>query len=188
MMNDRTRERQIRLKDKCRGRFGYPGTEAEIYQACEKCNGCRQKDPVEHVYNVPEKGGYISEAKYNKMPNCIIVFSTEPSYYNDGKPYHSCLCGFRPWFVKSFKDNKLEITKQEDEAYQFFSDTEVDECMKYIISKKSPWTIAIWEYTGNKLVSECVHYPNENWWMNKSLQPSLMYKSVADWMKEHNEL
>ena len=188
MMDNRTRELQIRLKDKCRGRFGYPGTEAEIYRACEKCNGCRQKDPIEHVYNVPEKGGYISEEKYNKTRSCIIVFSMNPSYYSDGRQRHSYFCENDQWFVESFKDNNLKITRIEQNAYQFFSDKEVDECMKYILTHKYPWTIANWEFEGNKIISECVHYPNEYWSQNKGLQPSLMNKSVDDWMKEHNEL
>ena len=136
MMDDRTREVQIKLKDKCRGRFGYPGTEAEIYQACEKCNGCRQKDPIERVYNVPEKGGYISEVKYDQTRSCIIVFSIKNSYYSDGMPYHSYSCENDQYFVKSFKDNVLVTTRIEKEAYQFFSDKEVDKCMEYILSHR----------------------------------------------------
>ena len=188
MMDNRTREVQLRLKDKCRGRFGYPGTEEEIYQACWKCNGCRQKDPVEYAYYVPEKGGYISEAKYNNTRSCIIVFSIDHTFYSDEREHHSYGCENDQWYVKSFKDNKLIKTRNEDEAYQFFSDKAADECMEYILSHEHPWTIANWEFKGNTIICECVHYPNEYWSQNKCLQPSLMNKSVDDWMKEHNEL
>lgn len=189
MINDRTHKNiltHLHLKDKCRGRFHYH-TLDQLYKACQLCSGCRTKDPIEVKYGV-RSIGYVSEEKYNKLPNCVIVFSIEPSYYNDGSPYHSCLCENNRWYVKSFEDGRLEITKNEEEADVFFSDKLVDECMQYIITNKKPWTISIWEYNGNKAVSECVHYPNEHWWNNKNLQPSLMNKSVADWMKEHNEL
>ena len=187
MMNDRTRETQLRLKDKCRGRFHY-NSMSEIYDACQKCNGCRQKDPFEYVYNVPEKGGHISEAKYNKTRSSIIVFSMNPDYHSDGSQRHDYFCENDRWFVESFKDNNLKITRTEQDAHQFFSDKEVDECMEYILSHKQPWTISIWEFKGNTAVCECVHYPNEHWSQNKCLQPSLMNKSVDDWLKEHNKL
>lgn len=179
------REKIINIKNKCRGRFRYTSID-EIYEACQRCNGCNQKNPFEYVYYVPEKGGYISETKYDKTPNCIIVLSFNEDYDSDGNPYHTCLCEKDRWFIKLFKNNKLEITRNEEDAYQFFSDDDVDECMERLISDKHPWTISIWEFTGNKPICECVHYPNEHWCVNRYIQPSLMNKTVDEWLKEHS--
>ena len=186
MMQDRNNKPIIRLKDKCRGRFPYPTSEEAAYQACYMCNGCRSKDPIEKCYEVPTRG-YVSEGIYNNMRSCIIVFSINHDFYSNGREHHSYSCENDQWYVKSFKNNKLVKTRNEDEAYQFFTDKEVDECMEYILSHECPWTIADWEFKGNTIVSECVHYPNEYWGVNGCLQPSLMNKSVNEWLKEHNK-
>jgi len=181
---DRKNKRTACLKNKCRGRFGYPLTEEEMYLMCEKCHGCRAKDPIEYEYYIPELG-YIKEGEYNKKRNCIIVFSTNKEYYADGTPRHDCLCERDRNFVKGFKDGKLITTREEDEAYQFFLDEQVDSCMSYILAHKNPWTVSIWNYEGNKIVLESVHYPNEHWSINGNLQPSLMNKTLSQWHGGH---
>ena len=129
--------------------------------------------------------GYVSEGKYGKMNNCKVVFSREKDYTGNGKEWHTCRCESDRWFVKEYEEGRIELTRDEDEAMRFFSDGDVDECMKVILEKYHPWTLAIWDYVGDRGVSECVHYPNGHWWENGDLQPSLMNKSVGDWKREH---
>lgn len=84
-------------------------------------------------------------------------------------------------FVKSFVNNKVEFTYNEEEAKNFFSDKECDECMAQLILQHNVWTIAIWSKT-----AECVHYPNEHWKDNGCLQPSFIHrKGVEDFYKEN---
>ena len=51
--------------------------------------------------------------------------------------------------------------------------------MEFIIKNEHPWTIALWDDVG-----QMVAYPNENWWKNNNLMPSLMHRTVADFHKE----
>ena len=169
-------EKRFRLRDKCRGRFGYPSNEHDIFVECGKCRmECRDRNPIEYVYDVPGYGE-VSEERFRNLTSCVVLFSTEPEYT------YSCECHGK--FVKWFKDGRLETTREEEEAERFFRDTDVDRVMETLRKTYPVWTIAVWEYKGDRRMSEVAHYPNEHWGDNDNLQPSLMHKTVGDWLEE----
>lgn len=183
MPENRKAKREYTLKNRCRGRFGYPSSLREGYEMCGRCTmNCRDRDPWEEKVYVPGKG-YVSSSGYDKMENCVILFSRARSYDCKGNEWHTCMCEMDQTFVKRWDMEKreLELTRREEEACQFFSDEEVDSCMEYIKEKHDPWTIATWNYQGDAIKSEVAHYPNEYWACNDRLQPSLMYEDVIGW-------
>lgn len=126
------------------------------------------------------------------MRSCIVLFTTTPEYWDDEKtkPLHSYSGSFfhkNPvYYVTSYKDGKIGISRYKEDAKYFTDDVECTKCMEQIVATKNPWTIAVWHYKGNKCEFECVHYPNEHWHRNNNLQPSLMNRSVSDFDKNGN--
>ena len=120
------------------------------------------------------------------MRSCIVLFTTEPEYWDDEKqkPLHSYMGSFfgrnTVYYIKSYKNGEIDITYDKKDAMRFTSDDLCTECMEQIIATKNPWTIAVHSYNGDKAIAECVHYPNEHWGKNNNLQPSLMNMSVSD--------
>ena len=100
-----------------------------------------------------------------------IVIAKDPEYHTDGTAWHSYWGGWfgNRFFVKSFKDGKVELSKEEKDACKFYDDRECDECMARLIIDHHVWTISIWEdgFQG-------VHYPNNHWCDNGFLQPSFI--------------
>ena len=131
------------------------------------------------------------------MRSCIVLFTTEPEYWDDEKtkPLHSYSGSFfhkNPvYYVTSYKDGVIGTSRNEKDAKHFTNDVECTKCMEQIVATKNPWTIAVWnyetkQYGDKRRVSECVHYPNVHWHRNNNLQPSLMYRSVSDFDKNGN--
>ena len=84
-------------------------------------------------------------------------------------------------FVKSFINNNVYFTYNEEKAKNFISDKECDECMAQLILQYDVWTISIWDK-----IAQCVHYPNKSWDDNDYLQPSFIHrKGVEDFYKEN---
>ena len=111
-----------------------------------------------------------------------LVIAKDPEYHSDGSAWHSYWGGWNDnrYFVKSFIDGHVELSKNENEAYKFHDDRECDECMAKLIMEHHVWTIAIWDDG-----SQCVHYPNNNWYNNDFLEPSFINRrGVNEFEKE----
>ena len=123
------------------------------------------------------------------MKSCIVLFTTTPEYWDDetARPLHCYSGSFlhkNPiYYVTSYKDGKIKTSCNEKDAKHFTDDIECTKCMEQIIATHHPWTIAVWQYEKGKCLCECVHYPNEYWKVNNNLQPSLMNRSVSDFIK-----
>ena len=176
----------IELKDKCRGRGFHPETYDEALKICnDVCKKCpeRFRDPIkeEPVNGTFGIGGFGLTNHFKPEKYSVVVFSTIPEYTKDGEPWHVYWVSMSldRKFVKSFKDNKLITTNDENEAYKFKDDDECTACMEFIIKNEHPWTIALW---GDGV--QTVAYPNENWWKNNNLMPSLLHRTIADFYKE----
>ena len=123
------------------------------------------------------------------MKSCIVLFTTIPEYWDDKKtrPLHSYMgsfCHKNPvYYVESYKNGNIKVTYDKEKAKRFTDDIECTKCMEQIIAMRNPWTIAVWHYERGKCLCECVHYPNEYWKVNNNLQPSLMNRSVSDFIK-----
>ena len=87
------------------------------------------------------------------------------------------------YYVTSYKDGRIKTSCNEKDAKHFTDDIECTKCMEQIIATRHPWTIAVWYYEKGNCLGECVHYPNEYWKINNNLQPSLMNRSVSDFIK-----
>jgi hypothetical protein len=124
-----------------------------------------------------------------------LAISLVPEYYSDGRDAHPCWGAFHSWntrFVKSFdvKKQDIEFTTDENDALFFIDDDLCTECMEVLIEKYKAFTISIWHYdepdrffpSGKN--SEVVAYPNEHWWKNGNLMPSLMHRSVDKFYEE----
>ena len=186
-------EKEYYLLDKCRCRYGYTSVE-DMYDFCmtkcilkEHCGFMRT--PFVYKYYVPGLGP-ISEHAFEELKTCIVAFSTTPEYDSSGREYHSCGIIYNKVdtvFVKDFRDGNLVTTREINEAKHFTSDKECDDALEYVVNNKKPFTIVVVDYKGNKIVCECVHYPNRYWSINGNLQPSLMHKSVNEWHQEHDK-
>jgi hypothetical protein len=129
-----------------------------------------------------------------------LAVSLVPEYYSDGREAHTYWGAFHPWnlrFVKSFdvKKQDIEFTTDENDALFFVDDGLCTECMEVLIEKYKAFTISIWHYgrpskhlyglsTEIELQSEIVAYPNEHWWKNGNLMPSLMHRSIDEFYEE----
>ena len=131
------------------------------------------------------------------MRSCIVLFTTEPEYWDDEKTksLHSYSGSFfhkNPvYYVTSYKDGVIGTSRNEKDAKHFTNDVECTKCMEQIVATKNPWTIAVWHYENTQYgdkrrICECVHYPNVHWHRNNNLQPSLMNRSVSDFDKNGN--
>lgn len=118
------------------------------------------------------------------MRNNIVLFSEDPEYWDDEekKPLHHYSGSFlnTVFYIKSFVDDVFEITTDIDRAMRFTDDDLCTRCMERLIETKNPWTIAVWNYVGERLVAQGVHYPNTYWSENGNLQPSLMNRTVSE--------
>lgn len=116
------------------------------------------------------------------MAKIVVCLKQEDGY--EGNLAHTYMGAWKNenrLFVKSFINNKVKFTYNEEKAKNFFLDKECDECMAQLVLQHNAWTIAIWSKT-----AECVHYPNEHWKDNGCLQPSFIHrKRVEDFYKEN---
>lgn len=179
----------IELKDKCRGRGFHPGTYDEALEICNNvCKRCpeRFRDPIKEkpVNGTFGIGGFGLTNNFKPEKYNVVVFSTIPEYTKDGEPWHTywVSTSLDRKFVKSFKDGKLKTTNNENEAYKFRDDDECTACMEFIIKNEHPWTIALWDDVG-----QMVAYPNEHWWKNNNLMPSLMHRTVTEFNERFEE-
>ena len=81
---------------------------------------------------------------------------------------------------------KVHLTDDPNKATLFYKEEEVDKIMRHLVTQRKVWTISLWFYNGDKLIAQCVHYPNTHWSCNKNIEPSLLKTSVSEWHKKYD--
>lgn len=191
-MNESWLKPQKEIRNGCWGRYHWKSFEDMVEWCQTKCPvRCRydKRYPFEDSYFVPGLGE-LNRYQFDKLRTCTIAFTTIPDYDLEGREVHKYFTAYGhdgAVFVKNFKDDVLETTRNVIEAKHFYYDDEVDKVLEYLRDTQHPWTIALQEFNGNKSVSACVHYPNHHWNNNGNLQPSLMRKTMQEWKEEHEQ-
>lgn len=181
----------LTLQNKCRGRYRGKSIEEMVEWCQTKCPvQCRyyKRHPFEEVYIICGIGE-LTKSQFENFRTSTIAFTMIPEYNSDGNEVHRYFTAYGyngAEFVKSFKDGVLETTRNKTEAKHFYSDDDADSVLEYLRDVKHPWTIALHNFKGNESVSACVHYPNYNWDDNGNLQPSLINKTVQEWLDTRN--
>lgn len=185
---ERVRRRSYSPEDVRRALFGLPIDQSIVISLMKAAADRKPERPVYPEFTTaPRRPRPLPKPKEEYA---IIVFSKVAEYVERsdtgkreslGHTYRGAWRNENRYFVKSFTGKDIEFTREEKEALKFHDDKQCDACMAKLIMEHKVYTIAIWDNG-----SECVHYPNEHWWRNDTLQPSFINRDgVGDFYNEN---